>query len=131
MKVCYRCKVEKDLSEFHIDRKNKDGRRSYCKPCAIANSTEWYAKSEKFRQSVRNSGLRKRFGITNDDYFEMLKEQNGVCAICETKPEGYLHVDHCHETGEIRGLLCKPCNLGLGNFRDNRTFLSNAIEYLG
>lgn len=88
-------------------------------------------KSEKYRQSIRNGGLKHRFGITSADYYEMLKEQKSVCAICGEKDENRnLHVDHDHETGEVRGLLCKQCNHGLGNFRDNKQYLNSAIEYL-
>jgi len=64
----------------------------------------------------------------------MLKEQGGGCAICgETKPlkgKNYLCVDHCHETGEVRGILCHACNTGLGKFKDSPELLHTAINYL-
>lgn len=130
-KVCYNCKKDKSLDLYHIDRKTKTGRASYCKECAITSGKEWYKKSEKYRQIVRNSGLKARFGISLADYDEMLKAQNSVCAICKNRDlNRNLHVDHCHKTGIIRGLLCKTCNYGLGNFKDNTEYLENAIEYL-
>ena len=131
MKICSLCKKEKDLEEFYIDRRSPSGKASRCKECSKKESKRWYQISDKYKQIIRNSGLKHRFGIDSEDYFNMLEEQNGVCAICRQKPEGkYLHVDHNHETGEIRGLLCKTCNHGLGNFKDNKTYLKNAIEYL-
>ena len=128
MKKCYKCKVEKNLEDFHLDKKNRLGRASYCKDCAKEHSRGWYVKSEKYRQSIRDGGLKARFGIDSDFYYLMLEDQNGVCAICKEKSDKNLHVDHV--TGSVRGLLCKNCNHGLGNFRNNKEFLQNAIEYL-
>ena len=73
----------------------------------------------------------KRFGITGEEYEQMLKEQNGVCKICGNgKTDKMLAVDHCHDTGTIRGLLCFRCNTGLGFFHDNIELLQKAKEYL-
>jgi hypothetical protein len=60
---------------------------------------------------------------------DMVKAQNGLCAICGAEPDE-LVVDHCHASGNVRGLLCHSCNLGLGKFFDNTSYLSNAINYL-
>ena len=81
--------------------------------------------------------LKKKFGITLDEFNVMVKNQNGVYAICG-KPENKtgcrgtknLSVDHNHETGKIRGLLCYKCNLGIGNFLENGKLLTKAINYL-
>jgi len=81
--------------------------------------------------------MKARYGITLEEYDVMNEEQNGQCAICgttggkyeETKKCG-LSVDHCHETGTIRGLLCNDCNTGIGHFKDNPQLLNNAYEYL-
>ncbi len=87
----------------------------------------------------KNASLKKVFGITLDQYNEMLDRQCGVCAICGEKDKKISHhtkkpmslaVDHCHETSKIRGLLCSACNHGLGNFRDNVKLLGAAIAYL-
>ena len=64
------------------------------------------------------------------EYQVILEKQNGVCAICKNKYEIELGVDHNHETGENRGLLCTACNVALGNFKDNIEFLEEAIRYL-
>lgn len=84
--------------------------------------------------------LRWLYGITSQEYFELLDRQNGVCAICgKTNPSGRrLSVDHDHfccastkSCGKcIRGLLCELCNRGLGNFKDDPLLLENAINYL-
>lgn len=131
-KKCSGCEKVFGQEGFHKDKSSSDGYRSICKECAKAKSKAWYEKSDTYRLIIRNSGLRKRFGIDQADYFEMLKTQGGVCAICKKPPEEgkYLHVDHDHNTGDIRGLLCKPCNHGLGNFKDDVDTLTNAIEYL-
>lgn len=130
MKLCSKCKLEKPLEEFYPDKRSSTKRASYCIACAKEHSKYWYRTSEKYRQIVRDSGLKLRFGISSDDYFQMLNDQNGCCAVCKRKFDKYLHVDHNHETKEIRGLLCKNCNHGLGNFEDNKEFLLNAINYL-
>lgn len=71
-----------------------------------------------------------------DDYNRMLKEQDGVCAICKSddpkSPErvGYWYVDHCHTTGKVRGLLCNSCNRGVGLLGDDISNLERAILYL-
>jgi len=85
----------------------------------------------------RKGNLRRR-GMNEKSYNEMLVKQNGVCAICfkaETRKYrngtiARLSIDHNHKTGKIRGLLCSNCNIGLGNFKDNIEFLSNAKTYL-
>lgn len=79
------------------------------------------------------AGNLKKYGITIADYERMLAEQGGVCAICRSKdpgPKGTFHIDHCHTTGRVRGLLCTRCNPGLGYFQDDPELLSSAISYL-
>lgn len=82
----------------------------------------------------RNSYLKSKFGITPERYEEMLAAQNGVCAICGSPEPGrsspYFHVDHCHDTGVVRALLCNGCNLGLGHFKDDISRLEGAVAYL-
>lgn len=83
----------------------------------------------------RSQDLFDKYGITLEDYDEMLKAQDGKCAICGCKSEdngryGVLYVDHNHNNGKIRGLLCESCNLGLGIFKDDIGILNNAIKYL-
>jgi hypothetical protein len=82
---------------------------------------------------MRNSALKRMYGITIEQFEEMKESQGGVCANpeCDAKLEGrYAHVDHCHETGEIRGILCHYCNLALGNVGDNIHKLEGLVKYL-
>ena len=72
----------------------------------------------------------QRYGITNDDYEAILKQQGEGCAICHTAFKETPCIDHCHTTGEMRGLLCDQCNRGLGYFKDSINSLTEAIEYL-
>ena len=112
---------------------------------AYKNMKEWRkANPEKFKQHYinlknrkgkdyfRDNALQKNYGITLDDYYQMLSAQNNVCAICNRvcKTGKFLAVDHCHETNKIRGLLCAACNMALGNFEDSCDFLEKAIKYL-
>ncbi len=77
--------------------------------------------------------MRRIYKLTPDAYWKLSEKQGGKCRICD-KPEqgrrGLLHVDHNHTTGEIRGLLCQPCNLALGHFKDRVDLLESAILYL-
>jgi hypothetical protein len=73
----------------------------------------------------------QRYGLSAEDYRQMLERQGGLCAICLQAPHGYaLHIDHCHATGRVRGLLCRKCNMAIGLFADNPDRLQRAIEYL-
>jgi hypothetical protein len=76
--------------------------------------------------------LRRTFGITLADYNARLQQQNGVCAICEgpSLKHKRFSVDHDHDTGAVRGLLCIKCNVGLGSFKDNADELLKAVAYL-
>ena len=87
--------------------------------------------------SYTNSYFQQNYGISYNQIKELLVKQNYVCAICHTKgfkihPNSLLdlNVDHCHDTKQVRGLLCPNCNRGLGLFKDNTHSLQNAIKYL-
>lgn len=80
----------------------------------------------------RHKSLKQKYGITGAQYDEMNRSQDGQCAICggENDDGRPLHVDHDHETGDVRGLLCFRCNVMLGYARDDVMVLSSAAEYL-
>lgn len=85
------------------------------------------------REKLKTKYMVQRYGITRRQFDVMHQEQGGVCKICEKPPCDRwkrLHVDHDHQTGRIRGLLCHNCNTALGNFRDNVALLQKAIAYL-
>lgn len=98
-----------------------------------ASSRRWReANPERARNHVRRSHLKNKFGITPEQYDEMVALQGGGCAICGGRqPHGVLlSIDHDHETNKVRGLLCVRCNRGIGAFRDNVGVLLRATEYL-
>lgn len=78
----------------------------------------------------RRKRLAEKYGLTPEEYEVMKQRQNGRCAICGTESEELLHVDHCHETGKVRGLLCRPCNCGIGHLREDVDVMLSAIAYL-
>ncbi len=96
----------------------------------------WDANPEKLMLKRLRRSMRK-YGITIADWHRMFDAQGGVCAICR-RPEttgqygkpSRLSVDHCHETGRVRGLLCRSCNRGIGNLSDDPLRLRSAAEYL-
>ena len=127
MKKCSVCKEVKSLDLFHVNNKSPDKRQYYCKAC----------KADHYKSDPdcnRRNNYKKRYGITVDDYNSMLEEQGHRCAICKAESPDKrcvrFHVDHCHTTGKVRGLLCNNCNIGLGKFQDNPQFLIEAAKYL-
>ena len=109
---CYVCKKIKPLEEFSKDKAQVLGRKYLCSPCN--NLTK--------RLSIRK--------ITKQFYTDLLTIQENKCQICKQEFFHTPYIDHCHTTGQVRGLLCRNCNTGLGYFKDNTEFLTSAIEYL-
>lgn len=144
MKTCSKCVVPKDEEEFYL-RSAEGVRWTYCKECAkvamrknyhqnpglhrIAGK-KWRAKNPaQHRLLNRASHLKRTYGLSLPEYEKMVVGQAGNCAICRD-PMVEPHVDHCHSTGKIRGLLCGPCNHAIGSLKDSplRCFL--AASYL-
>ena len=146
--VCTVCLAAKTPQDFAI-RTGTNRPRRQCRKCVsirvMANRRARDAalsaevirdRNRRYRlanqsENARNSRKRnlRRFGITIEQFEEMLERQADRCVLCSdlmTSP----HVDHDHLTGNVRGLLCQRCNMGLGLFRDNTTVLANAIAYL-
>jgi hypothetical protein len=125
-KICPKCKISKSISEFNKDRHRKDELRYACRQC---NDNRPNKKKEN-----RNHVLRK-FGITNQQYEDLYKVQNGLCAICG-KPETSINqhnkmslaVDHDHKTGIIRGLLCSSCNRRLGTYENTKEIFEDYLS---
>lgn len=98
----------------------------------------WRVRTGKWRSKpmtsieMRNQNLRKLYGIGIKEFEELLAAQNGVCAVCEGPPmgKGQYHVDHCHQSKVIRGLLCHKCNVALGMVKDDVEHLRKLIDYL-
>jgi hypothetical protein len=92
-----------------------------------------YKPHNKLFEDKRDGIVRRQYGITLAEYEQMLRDQNNKCAICKNEDEvegRRLAIDHCHESGNVRGLLCGKCNRGIGLFYDNKELLNNAISYL-
>ncbi len=123
--------------------KNSDGKRAADKAWRIANSErkrkndkDWrLANAERLPAVKRGAYIKRKYGISPEQYAEMLGKQGGRCAICGgLEPGGFggqsFAVDHDHVTLKVRGLLCFSCNTGLGHFKDNAELLRRALEYL-
>jgi hypothetical protein len=84
------------------------------------------------KRKARDAYYRRTFGISADEFDAMLEAQGGGCAICGVRPdrEASLHVDHCHVSGKVRGILCISCNQGLGQYREDPALLERAAAYL-
>lgn len=135
-KRCPACEEVKPASEFRPNKRRNGGLDTYCHPCRRHKArTAWRSQAAENRIGAH---LKRTFGITVDDYRVLFADQGGVCAICgepETLRDKFgtvrsLSVDHCHETGAIRGLLCTGCNVSLGRMNDDPQRLRAAADYL-
>jgi hypothetical protein len=99
---------------------------------ANAEHVEAYQAQYRERRDFRAEHLRRAFGLTQDEYERMLAEQGGPCAICGREPRAgkHLHVDHDHDTGRVRGLLCFSCNVAVGQLQHEPGRILRAAEYL-
>lgn len=159
MKQCTKCGAEKPTSEFYkgSSRANyKDGLSPWCKACARdyqreqrqrdpekvrasrrESARKWRAKRADYTRDVyRAKGWKKHvfrtYGLTDAGYSSLLAQQHGRCRICFSEPDPgqRLHVDHDHDTGEVRALLCRRCNTLLGMARDESYIIESALQYL-
>ncbi len=135
VKRCPRCRTIKSRDEFPDDPRSHDGKYGYCKPCKASYMRE-HNRRRTSEDNMRYNLARslRLHGMTIAEYEAMLVEQGGGCTICGSIEPGQnakrLLIDHCHETGRIRGLLCSSCNRGLGYFGDDPERLSRAARYL-
>ena len=97
----------------------------------------WYLKSRSPEQLEKEKWamIRYRYGLEKEDYERILEDQDNKCKICDKEFDSNgqctkLHIDHCHDSDEVRGFLCNNCNIGLGYFRDDPKILQSAAEYL-
>lgn len=112
-KWCPRGQHDVPISGFTKHSKRKDGLASYCKSCR------------------RKIHVTRFYNLTEAEYIQMKADQANCCAICGKPPKSQeLSVDHDHETGEVRGLLCTPCNRAIG-FVDKIDWFKSACKYLG
>lgn len=141
--VCNKCKQLKPIGDYSF-RKSTGNHMRVCKGCFnnravllrghVPLTREQMAKHNPDKNL--NWSLGTLYGITLKDFRKMESDQGNKCLICKSGPDlsnrcKRLFVDHCHTTGEVRGLLCQKCNTGLGAFRDNPKLLMKAVFYLG
>ena len=110
-------------------------RKEYKKLYAQKMRDEGRAKPKTAEQAEKNRDrqYRERYGITLSEYNEMFAEQDGKCACCgehQLEDKRRLAVDHCHDSGDVRGLLCFDCNIGIGKLGDNIEGIERALNYL-
>lgn len=147
-KLCKICNISKPISEFRYIRKNKNGTELYkaqCHSCVNAKSLERWrnmdedsrylrghkARNKKTFEERKNYRLKYRFGISIDDFNNMLVLQNNACYICNESIKGKeIKVDHCHKTGKLRKLLCHNCNSALGLLHDNAEIFETCARYI-
>lgn len=127
MKTCIKRKLEKPLSDFGKNSSTKDGIHYYCRECA---------KTFRTKDKTWRNHLKFRYGITVDEYNSLAEATGGVCCICENpftegrRSERGMNLDHCHDTGRVRGIICAKCNVSLGAFDHSTRVLENAVAYL-
>lgn len=158
-KVCPSCSTEKPASEFRSDKTKADHLSSSCAECISSRSRSYYERNKdrikanvkayqkanpdvnaRSRAKRRSNGKRRladvksKYGVTEEQYAEMLERAGGVCEICGRVPSEVSKkgacVDHCHDSSKVRGILCAPCNSGIGSLQDDPAVLRKAIEYL-
>lgn len=123
-KQCITCNQVKSLIDFDQDKSCRFGTKTACKDC----------RKNTIRLLTRKAYLKFNYKLSIEEYDVLLNVQGNACAICKINLMDLdikeVNVDHCHATGNIRGILCRKCNLGLGNFKDNIQSLENAINYI-
>ena len=128
-RVCPDCGEDR-RDMFYLDiNDNKTNAR--CREChKLYCNANWHAKTPIQKQASR---VKAMYGMEPDEYIALHEKQRGKCAICQNEPttQRGLHLDHCHETGAIRGLLCHNCNVALGCLNDDPALMMRAIKYLG
>jgi hypothetical protein len=136
------------MKEYRIKNREKWNRNNEQQKKVNADKRKKYAENEEYRNSIKAKSKAyfdknpmhkkrqrlKKYGISIDEFNTLFELQGGKCAICGysdlTKSNFFPMVDHCHDKGHVRGILCSDCNFGLGKFKDNAQLLLNAINYL-
>lgn len=136
-KKCPKCSKFKFRKDYYLHNNRADGLQIYCKRCTqIDKRVQKVKYNEVMRRWYNNKGYKKqaadRYGISINDYELLLEACGNRCQIClkENANNRRLSVDHNHETGVIRGVLCINCNSALGLFRDSPELMELAIKYL-
>jgi hypothetical protein len=139
-KLCTKCNKILDIKNFHKQTRRTNKLQLWCKQCDKDEKKRTYHEYRKkqVRLSSKKSQLKSNYGLSFEEYKQLLKKQNNVCAICGKKQlnknnqfnKKVLSIDHCHKTKIVRGLLCTECNFGLSKFKDDIELMKKAIKYL-
>ncbi|MGM9337489.1 endonuclease VII domain-containing protein [Streptomyces murinus] len=113
-KRCPQCQEVKPHAQWERHKSSSDGWASYCRTCRAGRN--------------RTSYFKRKYGLTEAERDSLIVSQGGVCCICLAAPPA--HVDHCHETGRVRGVLCFSCNAALGQFKDQPEVIRRAAAYV-
>lgn len=128
-KTCAKCQETKALDDFHRQPSGPKGRHSYCKPCANKLARESKMRNYTPEQK-RRWHMKARYGVSASEVDAMVSTQEGKCPLCDRPLEGKRPcVDHDHNTGRVRGVLCHRCNIRLGGW-DDLEWRKRALEYL-
>ena len=138
MKNCSRKTCEQKnpqpLTQFYKKKSTKDGLQYECISCTKKGLKDWAKNNKEYTTAWRkNWEFKKKYGITTEERDKIFNLQEGKCAICAVDEKDLtvaLHIDHCHKTKKIRGLLCGAHNQALGLFNDDVELLQKAIDYL-
>lgn len=144
LKTCGKCKEAKETTEFNKNRTRIDGLANYCRVCDKAlnrggvykDTRKKYQEDnkEKLKANSRRFHYQNKYGLSLEQYDDMRIQQDHRCYICNEHEldthRKVLCVDHDHDTGEVRKLLCSKCNQGLGLFNDSSGLLAKASKYL-
>lgn len=129
-----RRKRRREKMKEYVRRSNdKKKEQGLCLSCGERKENDNILHCNSCKRKRMGIRLKSLYGITIEEYDRLLSLQNHVCGICgkrETTKDGYLHVDHCHRTGKVRGLLCGMCNIGIGLLGESVETLERAIRYL-
>lgn len=131
LKTCKLCGESKPITDYHRSKSRRDGLSPLCGKCNTAKMRKWrLANPDRYRANGVRRRLRLRYGITPEDVAAIRRAQNERCALC-LKPLDTVtpHVDHDHETGRVRGVLCAGCNGSLG-FVVMPGWLTRALGYV-
>lgn len=128
MKTCRRCSLEKPLSDYYIHTFGKP--YPDCKKCVNDRNMAYQRQPQG-----TDAWMKRTYGIGLEEYHRLLQEQNGCCAVCKTaatasKKSRRLCIDHDHDSGKVRGLVCDRCNMLLGKSTEMLDILKSAVQYL-
>lgn len=135
----FRAKRDRQISEWQRTHREASRAISARYRAAHPDRIEAYQRSERFKEVQWKAYLKRCYGITPEQYYDLRNKQDGRCALCTNpfdplqpngKPSKGTHIDHDHRTGKIRGMLCGKCNRGIGMFNEDVGLLRKAIEYL-